>query len=83
MFYTIQSKEFGIFYGYKRRPKDFWAKRPAFGRDARGPVKIFLHEREAYDYIRSHHTLPFDCTVRFSDLDAQGKLYNTLTGDQS
>jgi hypothetical protein len=79
VFYTIQSETLGRFCGFKRKAKDFWLRRPIFRWDTfphEGKVMIFLYERQAYNYIRGHPTLPYDCTVRFSDLDAEGRIYN-------
>lgn len=72
IFWTITSREFGRFCGYKRRWMDLWLKRPVFRWDTfphQGEVLIFLYEKVANNYLATHQDLPNDCEVKMSDLD--------------
>ena len=73
IFWTIVSREFGRFCGYKRKPIDLWLKRPIFRWDVyphQSEPMVFLYEYAAVKYLRQHPDLPNDCEVKKSDLAA-------------
>ena len=77
-FWVIESREFGLFCGWRRKAKDFWLKRATFGRPGfpyEGKVMIFDDDQKAYRYIRGNLTLPNDCTVRLCDFDVECDIY--------
>jgi hypothetical protein len=73
IFYTIVSREFGRFCGFKRKAKDLWLKRAIFRWDTfphQGEAMIFLEQGHALKYLHKHaDRLPADCEVKFSDLN--------------
>ncbi|HWI68519.1 MAG TPA: hypothetical protein VNS88_09075 [Nitrospiraceae bacterium] len=72
IFWTITSREFGRFCGYKRKWHDLWLLRPMFRWDTfpqHGEVMIFLYEEAARKFLLMHPDLPADCEVKLSDLD--------------
>ena len=79
-FWVIESREFGLFCGFRRKAKDFWLKRATFGRPGfpyEGQVMIFDDDRKALVYIRGHDALlPNDCTARLCDFDVEWEIHH-------
>jgi hypothetical protein len=74
IFWTIVSREFGRFCGYKRKWFDLWLKRPLFRWDTfphQGEAMVFMYEEEARKFLLMHPDLPADCEVKMSDLDLE------------
>ena len=70
IFYTITSREYGRFCGYKRRWMDLWLKRAVFRWDTfpqHGECMVFYYENAAKAYLAQHPELPADCQVKFND----------------
>ena len=70
-YWTIQSREFGRFTGFKRKAIDLWLKRPVFRWDtfpAHGECMVFLYEDKAKQYLAEHaDRMPADCQVKYND----------------
>jgi hypothetical protein len=74
IFWTIVSREFGRFCGYKRKAKDFWLRRPLFRWDTfphQGEVLIFMYEEAARKFLLMHPDLPADCEIKMSNLPVE------------